>query len=88
MGENMKHMSKMFYFCSYRCVYDVYLEPQYENDVIGPEPQKGQVLIPGSPDPAEIWMRSAARDEFIIEWGEPSLWGVRVQGYQVRLIPY
>ena len=68
---------------SSRCVYDVTVEPEYEGDVITPNLQKVQVLIPGSPDPPEIWMRSIFKDEFIIEWGEPRLYGVRVHGYQV-----
>lgn len=43
------------------------------------------MLIPGPPDPPEIWLKNVDTNEFIIEWGEPRLYGVKIGGYQVYL---
>lgn len=66
----------------FRCLYNIWVEPQYDTDHVAPEPQKVQVLVPGPPDAPQIWTRSVDRDEFIIEWGEPRLWGTKLDGYQ------
>ncbi len=44
------------------------------------------MLVPGPPDAPDIWTRFVGKDEFVIEWGEPRLWGVKVEGYQVNLL--
>ena len=47
--------------------------------------QKVQCMIPGPPDPPQIFVKHVGLEEFIIEWGEPRLFGVKIEGYQVML---
>lgn len=61
------------------------MEPQYNKDMVPGEIQMVQTLIPGPPDPPEIYVKHVGLEEFVIEWGEPRLYGVRVDGYQVIL---
>ena len=76
------------YFAPYRCVYDVFMDADYKKDVSKPFVQKVQVLIPGPPDPPEIWTKSVDDNEFVIEWGQPRCYGVKISGYQVHLPIY
>ena len=66
-----------------RCIYNIWVECQYNSDRLAPKPQKVQVLVPGPPKAPQIWTRAVERDEFVIEWGEPRLWGTKLDGYQV-----
>ena len=70
-------------FC--RTLYDIVVEPKYKGDTVLPEVQHVGMLIPGPPDPPEIWLRNVDTNEFVIEWGEPRLYGVKIGGYQVYL---
>ncbi len=67
-------------------MFNIWVECIYKNDMIPPEPQKVQVLVPGPPDAPNIWTRSVDRDEFVIEWGEPRLWSTKLDGYQVSVV--
>ena len=85
------------YACTlYRAVYDITVTPKYDKPTsAGSRPvQKVQVMVPGPPDPPEIWTRRSRHyqsdggleegdDEAVIEWTEPRLSGVKVAGYQV-----
>ena len=71
-----------------RCVYDVTVEPCFDTDVVAPPVQKVQVLIPGAPDPPQIFTRAVNKDEFVIEWAEPKLYVTKVKGYQVSVEHY
>lgn len=43
-------------------------------------------MVPGPPDPPEIFLRSQSDEELVIEWGEPRCYGgVKVKGYQVSV---
>ena len=45
------------------------------------------IMIPGPPEPPEIFLKSQSPEEFVIEWGEPRLYGgIRVRGYQVNCV--
>jgi len=69
-----------------RSIYDLVVEPAYFTDTLPQQPQNIQIMIPGPPDPPEIFLKSSSPDEFVIEWGEPRLYGgVKVRGYQVYL---
>jgi len=59
------------------------MESDYNEDVAKPFVQKVQVLIPGPPDAPEIWTKSVDDNEFVIEWGQPRCYGVKIRGYQV-----
>ena len=59
------------------------VEAEYTKEVISADPQHVQCIIPGPPDAPEIWTRSVSNSEFVIEWGEPRLYGVKLRGYQV-----
>ncbi|KAH3816786.1 hypothetical protein DPMN_118309 [Dreissena polymorpha] len=58
-----------------KSIYDIVVEPAYFTDTLPQQPQNIQVMIPGPPDPPEIFLRSSTPDEFVIEWGEPRLYG-------------
>lgn len=61
------------------------VEPSYFTETLPQGPQSIQLVIPGPPDSPEIFTKSVSPEEFVIEWGEPRLYGgVRVRGYQVR----
>ena len=59
------------------------MEGDYNADIVKPFVQKVQVLIPGPPDAPEIWTKSVDDNEFVIEWGQPRCYGVKIRGYQV-----
>ena len=62
------------------------VEPVYTKEAVsGSQPEKVQCLVPGSPDPPEIWTRGISLTDFVIEWGEPRVYGVKIKGYQVYL---
>ena len=61
------------------------VEAEYTKEVISGDPQEVQCMIPGVPDSPEIWTRSVGNSEFVIEWGEPRLCGVKLRGYQVYI---
>ena len=63
------------------------VEPSYFTETLPQRPQSIQLVIPGPPDPPEIFLKSVSPEEFVIEWGEPRLYGgVRVRGYQVHFV--
>ena len=68
-----------------RVLYDIVVEPQFEDGVIVPDVEHVQCLIPGCPDSPDIWLRAVESNEFVIEWGEPRLYAVKCAGYQVYL---
>ncbi|XP_067685414.1 uncharacterized protein [Haliotis asinina] len=69
-----------------KATYTITVEPVYFTDVIPQTAQEIQIMIPGPPDSPEIFLRTVEPEEFIIEWGEPKLYGgIRVKGYQVYL---
>ena len=78
----------MYFAHLFRCVYDIYLEHEFKTHASRPAVQKVQVLVPGGPDPPEIWMRSVREKDFVIEWGEPRCYGVKIGGYQVHVYNY
>ena len=60
------------------------VEPAYYTETLPQRPQSIHLVIPGPPDSPEIFLKSVSPEEFVIEWGEPRLFGgVRVRGYQV-----
>lgn len=59
------------------------MEPKYNKDMVPTNIQHLQVLVPGSPDPPEIWIKSVDDKEFVVEWSEPNLYGIKLDGYQV-----
>lgn len=61
------------------------VEPQYDDGVMVPYVEHVQCLIPGGPDNPAIWLRAIESNEFVIEWGEPRLYGVKCAGYQARI---
>ena len=62
------------------------MEPEYTKEVVHADPEKVQCQVPGSPDSPEIWTRGISVTDFVIEWGEPRLYGgVKIKGYQVYL---
>ncbi|XP_063446523.1 uncharacterized protein LOC134726026 isoform X8 [Mytilus trossulus] len=69
-----------------KSVYYMTVEPSYFTETLPQGPQSIQLVIPGPPDSPEIFTKSVSPEEFVIEWGEPRLYGgVRVRGYQVYL---
>ncbi|XP_046358181.2 uncharacterized protein LOC124136325 [Haliotis rufescens] len=69
-----------------KATYTITVEPVYFTDVIPQTAQEIQIMIPGPPDAPEIFLRTVEPEEFIIEWGEPKLYGgIRIKGYQVYL---
>ena len=69
-----------------RSCYDIVVEPAYFTETLPQQPQNIQIMIPGPPDPPEIFLKSSSPEEFVIEWGEPRLFGgVKVRGYQVHI---
>ncbi|XP_041347758.1 uncharacterized protein LOC121367568 [Gigantopelta aegis] len=69
-----------------KSVYNITVEPVYYTDVIAQPIQSVQIMIPGPPDAPEIFLKSVEPEEFIIEWGEPKLFGgVKIKAYQVYL---
>ncbi|CAL1538548.1 unnamed protein product [Lymnaea stagnalis] len=69
-----------------KAIYHMKVEPSYYTDVLPQHSQEVQVMIPGPPDPPQIFLKSVDIDEFCIEWGEPKLYGgVKIKGYQVYL---
>ena len=78
--------SKLLVFFFYRSCYDIVVEPAYFTETLPQQPQNIQIMIPGPPDPPEIFLKSSSPEEFVIEWGEPRLFGgVKVRGYQVHI---
>lgn len=80
----------------YRAVYDITVTPKFDKptSVGSRSVQKVQAMVPGPPDPPQIWTRRSrhgdgdggledGEDEAVIEWSEPRLNGVKVAGYQV-----
>ncbi|KAK3101597.1 hypothetical protein FSP39_004737 [Pinctada imbricata] len=66
--------------------YDIQVEPDYFTDTLQQWNQKIQIVIPGPPDAPQIFLKSVSPEEFVIEWGEPRLFGgVKIRGYQVYL---
>ena len=88
MSSSDPHSNSENLVIFFRCVYNIWIEAQHSSDVLAPDPQKVQVLVPGSPDAPHIWTRSVDREEFVIEWGEPRLWGTKLDGYQVKIHKY
>ena len=68
-----------------RCQYDMTVNVEYTKEVVVEDTQIVQCLVPGSPSSPEIWTRSVGNTEFVIEWGEPRLYGIKVRGYQVYM---
>ncbi|ESO91438.1 hypothetical protein LOTGIDRAFT_153880 [Lottia gigantea] len=69
-----------------KTLYNFTVEPTYYTDVISQTIQDVQIMIPGPPDAPDIYLRSVDTEEFIIEWGEPRVFGgVKVKGYQVYM---
>jgi len=79
-------------------VYDITVTPKYDRptSVRSRAVQKVQAMVPGPPDPPQIWTRRSRRHhgeggvdggegEAVIEWIEPRLNGVKVAGYQVYI---
>lgn len=70
----------------FRASYDIQVEPDYFTDALHQVNQRIQLVIPGPPDAPEIFLKSVSPEEFVIEWGEPRLFGgVKVRGYQVSI---
>lgn len=70
----------------FRASYDIQVEPDYFTDALHQVNQKIQLVIPGPPDSPDIFLKSVSPEEFVIEWGEPRLFGgVKVRGYQVSV---
>ncbi|XP_025107507.1 uncharacterized protein LOC112572161 isoform X5 [Pomacea canaliculata] len=69
-----------------KTTYHITVEPCYYSDVLPQQPQGIQIMVPGPPDPPEIFLRSQSDEELVIEWGEPRCYGgVKVKGYQVYM---
>ncbi|XP_064633270.1 uncharacterized protein LOC135491376 [Lineus longissimus] len=69
-----------------RCSYEVSIEPVFKKESIPAEIQSLQVVIPGPPDAPEIFRKSVSSEEFVIEWGEPRMYGgTKLKGYQVYM---
>jgi len=81
-----------------RSVYDITVTPKFDKPTsVSSQPvQKVQVMVPGPPDPPQIWTRRSRHrqcdggveegdDEVVIEWSEPRLNGSKVAGYQVYI---
>ncbi|KAK3579080.1 hypothetical protein CHS0354_029940 [Potamilus streckersoni] len=86
-----KYVSPDFSKCSIpvtklKTVYNIQVEPIYYTETLAQAPQNVQIMIPGPPDAPEIFLHSSSPEEFVIEWGEPRLYGdVKIRGYQVYL---
>jgi len=63
------------------------VEPEVFGRELQPPPtQRLQVIIPGTVDPPEIFLKSVNEKDFTIEWGEPRCYGgVKVKGYQLYM---
>ncbi|CAH1782616.1 unnamed protein product [Owenia fusiformis] len=71
---------------TFKTVYEVAIEPVYDNDNIRQQPQHVHIQVPGAPDAPNIFARSIDQEEFVIEWGEPRTYGnVKIKGYQVYM---
>lgn len=58
----------------------------YGRELTPPPTQRLQVIIPGSVDAPEIFLRTLNEKDFTIEWGEPRCYGaIRVKGYQLYM---
>ncbi|XP_033744669.1 uncharacterized protein LOC117330483 isoform X1 [Pecten maximus] len=69
-----------------KSVYQITVEPNYYTETLPHKAQSVQIVVPGPPDAPEIFLKSVTPEEFVIEWGEPKLWGgVKVRGYQVYM---
>ena len=68
-----------------RCLYDISVTAEFKSGTAKSKQQHVQCLVPGRPDAPEIWTRSVGNTEFVIEWAEPRLFGVKVRGYQMYI---
>ena len=58
--------------CLCRKIYEISVEPEvYGREIAPPPTQRLQVIIPGSVDAPEIFLRTVNEKDFTIEWGEP-----------------
>lgn len=58
----------------------------YGKQIQPPPTQRMQVIIPGTVDAPEIFLRCVNEKDFTIEWGEPRCYGgVKVKGYQLYM---
>ena len=73
--------------CLCRKIYEISVEPEvYGREIAPPPTQRLQVIIPGSVDAPEIFLRTVNEKDFTIEWGEPRCYGgVKVKGYQLYM---
>ncbi|XP_077869443.1 uncharacterized protein LOC100370084, partial [Saccoglossus kowalevskii] len=66
-----------------RLIYDISVQPIYDDDYYFSPSQNLTYQCPGSPDPPMLCCTSIHSDHFTIEWGEPTLYGgVEIKGYQ------
>ncbi|XP_071807417.1 uncharacterized protein [Asterias amurensis] len=70
-----------------RCIYKMTIQANQHDDMWQDVPSPSiQCVIPGPPDPPNLCCTSVMQEEFILEWGEPRLYGgVTVRGYQVYM---
>ncbi|XP_022109023.1 uncharacterized protein LOC110989168 isoform X2 [Acanthaster planci] len=70
-----------------KCVYTMSIHAtQYDDMWQGVPTPSIQCVIPGPPDPPRLCCTSVLQEEFILEWGEPRMYGgVGIRGYQVYM---
>ncbi|XP_077978814.1 uncharacterized protein LOC144434231 [Glandiceps talaboti] len=70
-----------------RSVYDISVQPAYDDDYYYAQTQSVQFQCPGSPEPPQLSCPQMKHtDHFNIEWGEPKLYGgVEIKGYQAYM---
>ena len=95
---HLNNPDRLCHWFMYRSVYDITVTPKFDKPTSAGSRavQKVQVMVPGPPDPPQIWTRRSrhrhgdgwveeGEDEVVIEWSEPRLNGAKVAGYQVYI---
>ncbi len=83
----MRTQTSVITLCLFRCVLDISVQAIKEDHIWEDEEAPSvRVVIPGPPNPPKLCCTSVKPDEFILEWGEPRLYGgAGVRGYQVHI---
>ena len=70
-----------------RCVIDISVQAVKEDHIWQDEETPSiRVVVPGPPNPPKLCCTAIRPEEFILEWGEPRLYGgAGIRGYQVMV---
>jgi hypothetical protein len=81
-------MIKVRIFFSYiRCLYEIYLDVNYEKSKYNFRSEKLFIEVPGSPDAPFLWLKEHNKENnYTIQWSEPRIYAHSpISGYQIYL---